>query len=81
MLKLSILLSVQPARHYILICFSLCNLLWDVVDMAQSIYLSAIFVDYLTFVILPLECHDGIVWLQIDSFFNGNCSVLSWYIF
>ena len=59
--QLAICSAVQPARHYMLICYSLCNLRWDVVDMAQLIYQSAIFVDYLTFAILSLESHDEII--------------------
>ena len=35
--QLAICSAVQPARHYMLICYSLCNLRWDVVDMAQFV--------------------------------------------
>jgi hypothetical protein len=41
--------------------------------MAQLIYQSAIFVDYLTFAILSLECHDEIIWFQIDRFLMEIC--------
>ena len=38
-----------------------CVIFFGIVDMAQLIYQSAIFVDYLTFAILSLECHDEII--------------------